>query len=172
MIRRPPRSTLFPYTTLFRSILSAIGSILALMQQTSVLFGADVNTVLQNNLWSAVLRNTEFGDVLTLRIGLIVVAAAILGSALYFAARQPELVGVRWALDTVIAGALLGTLSASSHAAGSTLWPLVSVAVDWLHLLATGAWIGGLVALAITLPAALTPLVGAQRRAALTVVLR
>src|SRR5258708_10495521 len=71
MIRRPPRSTLFPYTTLFRSILSAIGSILALMQQTSVLFGADVNTVLQNNLWSAVLRNTEFGDVLTLRIGLI-----------------------------------------------------------------------------------------------------
>src|SRR3712207_8068926 len=25
MIRRPPRSTLFPYTTLFRSILDAIG---------------------------------------------------------------------------------------------------------------------------------------------------
>src|SRR2546430_11944673 len=29
MIRRPPRSTLFPYTTLFRSILSPIGGYLA-----------------------------------------------------------------------------------------------------------------------------------------------
>src|SRR2546422_4848875 len=28
MIRRPPRSTLFPYTTLFRSIAAAIGGII------------------------------------------------------------------------------------------------------------------------------------------------
>src|SRR3712207_8761402 len=28
MIRRPPRSTLFPYTTLFRSVASAVGHIL------------------------------------------------------------------------------------------------------------------------------------------------
>src|SRR5256884_1699150 len=28
MIRRPPRSTLFPYTTLFRSLLGAIGFVL------------------------------------------------------------------------------------------------------------------------------------------------
>src|SRR3712207_8752942 len=28
MIRRPPRSTLFPYTTLFRSVVERIGSIL------------------------------------------------------------------------------------------------------------------------------------------------
>src|SRR2546427_7872154 len=30
MIRRPPRSTLFPYTTLFRSLLSDVGEALAL----------------------------------------------------------------------------------------------------------------------------------------------
>src|SRR5258708_29983620 len=30
MIRRPPRSTLFPYTTLFRSLLPARGQMLAL----------------------------------------------------------------------------------------------------------------------------------------------
>src|SRR5260221_4838658 len=29
MIRRPPRSTLFPYTTLFRSLLHALGEVLA-----------------------------------------------------------------------------------------------------------------------------------------------
>src|SRR2546427_5262145 len=27
MIRRPPRSTLFPYTTLFRSVLDAVGNL-------------------------------------------------------------------------------------------------------------------------------------------------
>src|SRR2546425_2225113 len=30
MIRRPPRSTLFPYTTLFRSVLVAVGAAAAL----------------------------------------------------------------------------------------------------------------------------------------------
>src|SRR2546426_8706697 len=30
MIRRPPRSTLFPYTTLFRSMAAAVGLLLAL----------------------------------------------------------------------------------------------------------------------------------------------
>src|SRR2546422_6709861 len=32
MIRRPPRSTLFPYTTLFRSLLSGSGSVIADLQ--------------------------------------------------------------------------------------------------------------------------------------------
>src|SRR2546426_11506737 len=31
MIRRPPRSTLFPYTTLFRSLMAAVGACEALM---------------------------------------------------------------------------------------------------------------------------------------------
>src|SRR5256885_9882630 len=31
MIRRPPRSTLFPYTTLFRSVLVGVGLALALL---------------------------------------------------------------------------------------------------------------------------------------------
>src|SRR5207302_4807958 len=35
MIRRPPRSTLFPYTTLFRSVVSAIGSPAELLYNTS-----------------------------------------------------------------------------------------------------------------------------------------
>src|SRR5256885_15766077 len=31
MIRRPPRSTLFPYTTLFRSLIGGIGSLVGLI---------------------------------------------------------------------------------------------------------------------------------------------
>src|SRR5436853_6030485 len=37
MIRRPPRSTLFPYTTLFRSVPKSVGDRMAAAQQ-----GADV----------------------------------------------------------------------------------------------------------------------------------
>src|SRR5256885_2474395 len=33
MIRRPPRSTLFPYTTLFRSVFDAVGEFLAVREQ-------------------------------------------------------------------------------------------------------------------------------------------
>src|SRR5256885_6397703 len=39
MIRRPPRSTLFPYTTLFRSIVSAVKNAL---EQTPPELGADI----------------------------------------------------------------------------------------------------------------------------------
>ena len=46
MIRRPPRSTLFPYTTLFRSLVSFSVSCAA---QTRYVNGADALFVLQDN---------------------------------------------------------------------------------------------------------------------------
>src|SRR5256885_7275412 len=36
MIRRPPRSTLFPYTTLFRSTINATGAVAALLGEIGV----------------------------------------------------------------------------------------------------------------------------------------
>src|SRR3712207_8202292 len=45
MIRRPPRSTLFPYTTLFRSVLPFAGVFLARRAATRLLFGVDVLVV-------------------------------------------------------------------------------------------------------------------------------
>src|SRR5258708_40144140 len=58
------------------------------------------------------------------------------------------------------------------HAVGATLWPLAAVGVDWLRLLARGVWVGGLSALALTLPVALAPLQGDNRRAVLAVALK
>src|SRR5436190_6277748 len=40
MIRRPPRSTLFPYTTLFRSIQALSIAFAAFVIQTTAVFGA------------------------------------------------------------------------------------------------------------------------------------
>src|SRR2546429_4948638 len=53
MIRRPPRSTLFPYTTLFRSSISAAGSALYL----AIKLG-------QTALLTRVLRIEDYGRVL------------------------------------------------------------------------------------------------------------
>src|SRR5256885_7970751 len=41
MIRRPPRSTLFPYTTLFRSVQSGLGAQVALIALAIVAHGLD-----------------------------------------------------------------------------------------------------------------------------------
>src|SRR2546425_2519897 len=61
MIRRPPRSTLFPYTTLFRSIFGGRGSLLG------VVLAIFIVAILQNVLG---LKNIS-GDIQSLAIGLL-----------------------------------------------------------------------------------------------------
>ncbi|MCC7447644.1 MAG: FixH family protein [Anaerolineae bacterium] len=148
------------------------GCVLALFQQSMSLFAADIGTILRNGSWAVALNGTQFGDTLKLRFALLILMAAIQGASLFLAPRQPILVTPLWGTNLMIGGLLLGTMSAGSHVAGSTLWPVQSVVVDWLHLLANSAWIGGLLALAVTLPVALAPLNPAERQAALLAVLR
>src|SRR5256885_13001334 len=47
MIRRPPRSTLFPYTTLFRSVLSAAAFTVSLTAASGPLLAADAQELLK-----------------------------------------------------------------------------------------------------------------------------
>jgi len=149
-----------------------VGCVLALFQQSMSLFAADIGTILRNGSWAVALNGTQFGDTLKLRFMLLVLLAVFQGASLYLATRQPMFITPLWGSNMAIAGILLGTMSAGSHVAGSTLWPIQSVVVDWLHLLANSAWIGGLVALAVTIPVALAPLHSAERQAALLAVLR
>src|SRR2546429_8550241 len=51
MIRRPPRSTLFPYTTLFRSVFLARWSLPALLRGTAAI-GADVRQAPHLIVWA------------------------------------------------------------------------------------------------------------------------
>lgn len=148
------------------------GSILAVLQQSTALFATDLASVIRSGQWLIVLRGTQVGDALTARLAALFLAGLVQGTAGYLASRRPEYVMPLWSVNAVIAGAALGTLSVSSHAAGATLWPLEAVAADWLHLLAESAWIGGLLTLCLVLPAALGPLSDTDRTSALTAVLR
>src|SRR5258708_27625148 len=58
MIRRPPRSTLFPYTTLFRSFQTALASI-KLIQASAVLdlTEDDFDFLTSNKVWIATDRS-------------------------------------------------------------------------------------------------------------------
>lgn len=74
-----------------------------------------------------------------------------------------------WLAGAGLAGVLLLTASLNSHAAAVQQAAAVAVAADWLHLVATAAWIGGLVQLAVALPAAvgaLPPALGGRALAA------
>lgn len=154
------------------AISALIGTILAVLQQSAALFAADIGTVIRDSLWNTVLNGTQIGDTLRLRLIFIVGAAAVIGGVQYVARRAPDFVAPLY-LGLIGAGAAaLFTISISSHAAGADLWPVPSVFISWLHILANGAWIGGLIGLAVVLGPALTPLQGEDRRSALAAVLR
>src|SRR2546427_4688690 len=58
MIRRPPRSTLFPYTTLFRSVEALERTFLQALQQVSdAHFAGRVHTLQDNPLGARVARD-------------------------------------------------------------------------------------------------------------------
>src|SRR2546421_9601844 len=59
MIRRPPRSTLFPYTTLFRSIPSGLGSTLGFIAENTVGTAASVSRWIPFTKESLTMRSEE-----------------------------------------------------------------------------------------------------------------
>src|SRR2546422_4860018 len=63
MIRRPPRSTLFPYTTLFRSVLAATGTaVIMMIVKATVGIKADVRAQLRGLDLSEHGEEAYFGE--------------------------------------------------------------------------------------------------------------
>jgi copper transport protein len=61
----------------------------------------------------------------------------------------------QWWVTTVLGGGILFTGSLNSHAAGVNNWAWLAVGADWLHLMATATWVGGLLVLALSLATAI-----------------
>jgi copper transport protein len=86
------------------------------------------------------LLGTRFGMIWSLRQILALVI-------IYVHWRNPN---SQETIKIILAVQLLGSLSFSSHNAAGALWPIIFALVDWLHLLANSAWVGGLIALTLT----------------------
>ncbi len=93
-----------------------------------------------------VLSGTVFGQALALRLIALGAVFAVLG-------RRPSV--PRWRAATVLCGAALCLHAAHSHAMAMVHGPSVLLATQVLHLLAAGAWLGGL--LPLLLVVRLTP---------------
>lgn len=146
-----------------------VGAILALLMQAwtsggdaSSVFGADLRHV---------LMDTRFGATWWARAGLTIVA----GACMTFLLRSPPS-GHRSILEwllVAVAVLLPLTVSLNSHAAADDEFGNFGTGVDWLHLVAAGLWIGGLVQLTVAVAPSLRRLdVATQVRALSTIVPR
>jgi putative copper export protein len=151
-------------------ILTVAANGLALLQQTMVFFDVDALAALSQ--WEVVRSGTRFGDIWTARMLALGLALALFAGAWVSRTRRPAWVRAFWSASAPVVAIVLATISAASHAAGAPLWTWGAVFNDWLHMIAVGFWVGGVVALAWVLPPALAPYQGETRRAALLAVLR
>ncbi|HEU5422455.1 MAG TPA: cytochrome c, partial [Nitrolancea sp.] len=88
-------------------------------------------------------RGTRFGWLWLARIALLLGAAALLARPAAWASTRR-----RWRWPAIVlAGALFLPYALVSHAAAQTAGSPAAVSADWLHLLGTAIWIGGLLAL-------------------------
>jgi copper transport protein len=169
----PPRvMKTLNWTVILSLVFIGVGSLLALLQQSMAFFNVDAGTVISQNLWQVVRIGTRFGDVWNVRVLLVLLVGILHGISLYLRGAQPEVVRPFWVANTWAMALVVAGFSVTSHAAGSLLWPWIGIAVDWLHTLAVGFWVGGLGALVLVLPSALAPYQSEARRTALLAVLR
>lgn len=153
-------------------IVSLAATVIAVAQHTMTLFSSDLPTVLQEGLWGVVLSSTQVGNMLRARLILIVLGGILMWLAHRMATRAPFFVATLYRATLVVALFMLGTMSAASHAAGSTLWAVQGILTDWLHFAANAAWIGGVASLALILPVGLAPLSRTAQPIAMRAVIR
>lgn len=146
--------------------------IAALLQQTMTFFGVDFGLVMSQSLWGVVRSSTFFGQVWTARMLVVGLVAIMIAAGWINRRSQPELTRPMWSAAVWGLALALGSMSVVSHAPGSRAAAWAAVFNDWAHLLTIALWVGGLIALAAVLPAALRPLDREPARKALLAALR
>ena len=123
-----------------------VAGALDLWRQVGVATGSDARESLALDRLLSVLVDTRYGTVWLARMGLLALLAALL---VLPDDRERDWLALRLqALALALASLVLGAMAGhAASAEGSTL----AMALDALHVLATGVWAGGLVPLAISL---------------------
>jgi putative copper export protein/mono/diheme cytochrome c family protein/peroxiredoxin len=133
------------------SLLLAIGSaILGLFIKIADATGLPLSESIDLGIIINVLTETRFGIVWLVRMALFCLLALVM-SAEFFGWFKSDSVWLRVA-EFVLSATLLMAMTAAGHASaaeGMTLF--IQLAMDGLHLLAAGVWLGGLIPLAMLL---------------------
>ncbi|MEP7199200.1 MAG: CopD family protein, partial [Chloroflexota bacterium] len=139
-----------------------VGTIVSQLLQAAAASESSLGDVLAQSIWLQTLTRTRFGQAGLARIVLVDVLLV-----LFAASGSPDRGRIRWlwnarALDVLyaaFAALILFTFSLGSHAAAANDTLKLALIADGLHLLAIGAWMGGLFVLALVLsPQADTPI--------------
>lgn len=130
---------------------------LGALAQVAKATGRSLVGALNIDLLHGYLLETRTGSIWCLRLFLAFFAAILLTPTHLRIVRTPRTRETNRQLIAVLLGLAVGanellTISLISHGAATPFATPVTVAIDWLHLLATAIWIGGLVGLAITIP--------------------
>ncbi len=136
---------------------AAYANLVALMQQTMVFFGTDLDSVLSGNLWNVVRIGSRFGDVWNFRMLVLIVVLITHSASIYYREKFPKFVRSFWTANTYLLALLIGAQAVNSHAAGSLIMPWNAMLMHWLHAISVAFWVGGILALALVLPVALKP---------------
>lgn len=98
--------------------------------------------------WDQLFHTSLWGSFATRLVPALAGAGALLIAARVSSRLQ------RWAMAAAGLGAALSTLAdaAANHASAESI-PVVSVVLQWVHILAAGVWIGGLTALLLVISA-------------------
>ena len=137
-------------------------STLRLVIQASVVYEVSPLDALTGPVWSLV-SETEWGRLWLMRMGFVAATGAVL-----FAMRgRIENTALSLLAIALGAGALL-TISRSSHAAALLEIGNISLLNDFIHMMAVALWVGGLLSLALDVPAAIRVLSEGERRRVLS----
>lgn len=136
-----------------------VATFASLIFQASSAAGVPLGDVLGGRAVTRLLTATKFGAVWMVRLAFLLGLAGVLtGIAVGGASRRA------WPAGAVLTAGALLTVSLTGHASAVRQGTALAVGIDWLHLLAGGLWVGGLVQLALTLVGPLRTLSADDRR--------
>jgi copper transport protein len=145
-------------------LMLGVSSVLALLLQASIATGLPPLATLNDPMIGHLITDTRFGALWLIRMGLwLAVEIALLAAYHETIARRrlppaerPDRARAQTRADAAILALCTGialTISLYSHASAAQE-PITAVSADWLHLTATGVWVGGLIAFFALLPLA------------------
>ena len=140
-------SSRFSRLLMLSAIVGVVATCLLLIVEAVAASGSlsIVNVV---NTTYTIVSSTQLGEYWILRLAVIL--AALAASIIITRAKKPS--KIVWSLVLAIGLLLSLSTSVSSHNAAATIYdPVINLLSDWIHLIAVGAWVGGLAYFAVAI---------------------